>query len=399
SKVVAAQLVSTQLDADDLLRAVAAAFGVAVKEHDKANLIAQIESFMLSLVAKGRRPLLIVDEAQNLAPQAVEELRMLSNFQLKNRALLQSFLVGQPELRNLMRGPQMQQLRQRVIAAFHLNALDGDETRAYIEHRLRHVGWKGDRHHREPAAPGDPARTAATRAEEEDPLMGSARDTPGVVMCVVGARPNYMKMAPLLRAFRAHPALPRPVLVHTGQHYDPMMNDRLFEDLELPRPDINLEVGSATHAVQTAEVMKRFEPVLDQYQPSCVVVVGDVNSTLACSLVAAKKAVPVAHVEAGLRSFDRAMPEEINRVLTDQIAHLLYPPERSAHANLAREGVPPERVCFVGNVMIDSLLSHLARAVPPEHLTRGERRFGVVTLHRPSNVDSPQALAQSLDIL
>ena len=144
TKVVAAQLVSTQLDADDLLRAVAAAFGVAVKDHDKANLIAQIESFMLSLVAKGRRPLLIVDEAQNLAPQAVEELRMLSNFQLKNRALLQSFLVGQPELRNLMRGPQMQQLRQRVIAAYHLNPLDGDETRAYIEHRLKHVGWKGD---------------------------------------------------------------------------------------------------------------------------------------------------------------------------------------------------------------------------------------------------------------
>jgi UDP-N-acetylglucosamine 2-epimerase (non-hydrolysing) len=229
--------------------------------------------------------------------------------------------------------------------------------------------------------------------------MGSARDTPGVVMCVVGARPNYMKMAPLLRAFRAHPALPRPVLVHTGQHYDPMMNGRLFEDLELPRPDINLEVGSATHAVQTAEVMKRFEPVLDEYQPSCVVVVGDVNSTLACSLVAAKKAVPVAHVEAGLRSFDRTMPEEINRVLTDQIAELLYTTERSAHDNLAREGVPPERIHFVGNVMIDSLLSHRARAVPPQNLTRGEKRFGVVTLHRPSNVDSPQALAESLDIL
>jgi len=229
--------------------------------------------------------------------------------------------------------------------------------------------------------------------------MGSARDTPGVVMCVVGARPNYMKMAPLLRAFRAHAALPRPVLVHTGQHYDPMMNGRLFEDLELPRPDVNLEVGSATHAVQTAEVMKRFEPVLDEYQPSCVVVVGDVNSTLACSLVAAKKGVPVAHVEAGLRSFDRAMPEEINRVLTDQIADLLYTTERSAHDNLAREGVPPERIHFVGNVMIDSLLSHRARAVPPESLARGEKRFGVVTLHRPSNVDSPQALAESLDIL
>src|SRR5437588_231065 len=148
SKVVAAQLVSTQLDADDLLRAVAAAFGVAVKEHDKANLIAQIESFMLSLVAKGRRPLLIVDEAQNLAPQAVEELRMLSNFQLKNRALLQSFLVGQPELRNLMRGPQMQQLRQRVIAEFREEfgpaaakapALDNDDPVAGLEKRIAGV--------------------------------------------------------------------------------------------------------------------------------------------------------------------------------------------------------------------------------------------------------------------
>jgi UDP-N-acetylglucosamine 2-epimerase (non-hydrolysing) len=216
-------------------------------------------------------------------------------------------------------------------------------------------------------------------------------------------------MAPLLRAFQAHPALPAPVLVHTGQHYDPMMNGRLFEDLELPRPQINLEVGSATHAVQTAEVMRRFEPVLDEHRPSCVVVVGDVNSTLACSLVAAKKAVPVAHVEAGLRSFDRAMPEEINRVLTDQIADLLYTTERSAHANLVREGITAERIHFVGNVMIDSLLSHRSRAVAPaETLRRAgapadffgpQQRFGVVTLHRPSNVDQPDALSESLDIL
>src|SRR5688572_17138745 len=149
-------------------------------------------------------------------------------------------------------------------------------------------------------------------------LMGSVRDTPGALLCVVGARPNYMKMAPLLRALRAHAALPPAVLVHTGQHYDPMMNDRLFEDLELPRPDINLEVGSGSHALQTAEVLRRFEPVVDEHRPSCVVVVGDVNSTLACSLVAAKKSIAVAHVEAGLRSFDRAMPEEINRILTDQ---------------------------------------------------------------------------------
>ena len=239
--------------------------------------------------------------------------------------------------------------------------------------------------------------------------MGTAGDIPGVVLCVVGARPNYMKMAPLLRAFHARPDLPRSVLVHTGQHYDPMMNERLFEDLELPRPDINLEVGSGTHAAQTAEVIRRFEPVLDDYRPSCVVVVGDVNSTLACSLVAAKKSVPVVHVEAGLRSFDRAMPEEINRLLTDRLADLLYTTERSAEANLAREGIEAERIRFVGNVMIDSLLSHRQHAVPAAEtlrragasadFIRQQERFGVVTLHRPSNVDQADALAQSLEIL
>ena len=228
----------------------------------------------------------------------------------------------------------------------------------------------------------------------------------GPILCVVGARPNYMKMAPLLRAFRAHAGLPPAVLVHTGQHYDPMMNDRLFDDLELPRPDLNLEVGSGTHAVQTAEVMRRFEPVLDDYGPSCVVVVGDVNSTLACSLVAVKKGVPVAHVEAGLRSFDRGMPEEINRILTDQIAALLYTTERGAHDNLSREGIPLERIQFVGNVMIDSLLTHKARAVAPAGTLSAagkaawaKQSFGVVTLHRPSNVDAPDTLSQSLDIL
>src|SRR5580765_6569714 len=151
----------------------------------------------------------------------------------------------------------------------------------------------------------------------------------GPLLCVVGARPNYMKMAPLLRAFRNDGRLPRAVLVHTGQHYDFALNDRLFADLDLPAPDVNLEVGSGSHAVQTAEVMKRFEPVLLRYQPSCVIVVGDVNSTLACTLVGVKLGVPVIHVEAGLRSFDRTMPEEINRLVTDQIADLLYTTERS----------------------------------------------------------------------
>jgi UDP-N-acetylglucosamine 2-epimerase (non-hydrolysing) len=231
----------------------------------------------------------------------------------------------------------------------------------------------------------------------------------GPIACVVGARPNYMKMAPLVRAFGARANIPRAVLIHTGQHYDVEMNARLFADLELPAPDLNLEVGSGTHAAQTAEIMRRFEPVLDELLPSCVIVVGDVNSTLACSLVASKKRIAVVHVEAGLRSFDRNMPEELNRVLTDQIADRLYTTERVAAENLAREGIDRERVRFVGNVMIDSLLRHQRRAIAPmDTLTAagqagnfvgGIGGFGVVTLHRPSNVDSLPALREALTIL
>lgn len=231
----------------------------------------------------------------------------------------------------------------------------------------------------------------------------------GPIACVVGARPNYMKAAPIVRAFARHgPALPT-VLIHTGQHYDRDMNDRLFDDLRLPRPDVNLGVGSATHAVQTAEVMRRFEPIVDELSPSCVLVVGDVNSTLACSLVAAKKQVPVVHVEAGLRSFDRTMPEEINRVLTDQIADVLYTTERSARANLVREGIAADRIVFVGNVMIDSLLSNRDKAASPHETLRRAgyspamldhpKGFGVVTLHRPSNVDDRDCLASLLGVL
>jgi UDP-N-acetylglucosamine 2-epimerase (non-hydrolysing) len=231
----------------------------------------------------------------------------------------------------------------------------------------------------------------------------------GPLLCVVGARPNFMKMAPLLRAFAAQPRLPTATLLHTGQHYDFALNDRLFADLELPVPDVNLEVGSASHAVQTAEVMKRFEPVVLQLKPSCVIVAGDVNSTMACTLVATKLGVPVVHVEAGLRSFDRTMPEEINRVVTDQLADLLYTTERSAHRNLAREGIAAERAHFVGNLMIDSLHAAQKKAVPPAAtMARAGWRtewieeaagFGVVTMHRPSNVDDPEALAEMVDIL
>ena len=239
--------------------------------------------------------------------------------------------------------------------------------------------------------------------------MYELAQTPGPIMCVVGARPNYMKVAPLIRALRADAAAPRTMLVHTGQHYDVAMNDRLFADLKLRMPDVNLDVGSGSHAQQTAEIMRRFEPVVDASPPSCVVVVGDVNSTLACSLVAVKKGIPVVHVEAGLRSFDRTMPEEINRLLTDQICDVLYTTERSAAENLRREGISMGRVHFVGNVMIDSLLASLQYAVPPSVVFSGsgadtallgrERGFGLVTLHRPSNVDQQGSLIEALTIL
>jgi UDP-N-acetylglucosamine 2-epimerase (non-hydrolysing) len=240
-------------------------------------------------------------------------------------------------------------------------------------------------------------------------MMGAIDPPAGSIACVVGARPNYMKMAPLLRAFRGESSLPAAVLVHTGQHYDVAMNERLFADLDLPPPDLNLGVGSGSHAVQTAETMRRFDPVVAELKPACVVVVGDVNSTLACSLVASKQGTPVVHVEAGLRSYDRSMPEEINRVLTDQIADVLYTTERDALRNLVREGVDETRVHFVGNVMIDALLRHRDRAQAPASTLRSagldpaivERPegFGVVTLHRPSNVDSPDALGEAVALL
>ncbi|MDH4393706.1 MAG: UDP-N-acetylglucosamine 2-epimerase (non-hydrolyzing) [Aquabacterium sp.] len=243
--------------------------------------------------------------------------------------------------------------------------------------------------------------------EHEDRYEASA--LPGPVMCVVGARPNFMKMAPILRALANHrPPIPA-LLVHTGQHYDQGMSHQLFDDLGLPQPDLNLEVGSGSHAVQTAEVMKRFEPALDAHKPGCVLVVGDVNSTLACTLVAVKKSVPVVHVEAGLRSWDRKMPEEINRVLTDQVADRLYTTERSALDNLLREGIAEARVCFAGNVMIDSLVANKPKARPAAHtlqahgvdpaLVAQPGGYGVVTLHRPSNVDDTDTLRALLSVL
>lgn len=218
------------------------------------------------------------------------------------------------------------------------------------------------------------------------------------VLCVAGARPNFMKIAPVMAALAETGITAQ--LLHTGQHYDAAMSDGFFSDLGIPPPNHHLEVGSGSHAVQTAEVMKRFEPVLDGVRPQAVLVVGDVNSTLACALVAAKRGVRVIHVEAGLRSYDRSMPEEINRVLTDQISDLLFTTEKSALANLQREGIDPSRVEFVGNVMIDTLYRNLERAVPAGRtLGAALPQYAVLTLHRPSNVDDPATLAALLDVV
>jgi len=223
------------------------------------------------------------------------------------------------------------------------------------------------------------------------------------IMCVVGARPNFMKIAPVMRALKASDTL-QPCLVHTGQHYDAAMKHAFFDQLDIPEPDVDLGVGSGTHAVQTAEIMLRFEPVLDEHKPAAILVVGDVNSTIACSLVAAKKGIPVIHVEAGLRSYDREMPEEINRVLTDQISDLLFITEADAVANLEREGINRDRVHFVGNVMIDTLRHQLDSATLPEktlsHVTNSKALLGkgyaLLTLHRPSNVDDADILKRLL---
>src|ERR1043166_4011780 len=222
------------------------------------------------------------------------------------------------------------------------------------------------------------------------------------VLIVAGARPNFMKIAPIVAAMKRRPAEFKPIIVHTGQHYDAAMSDAFFRDLDLPSPDVYLGVGSGTHAAQTAAIMSSFEPVVLRENPDWVVVVGDVNSTLACALVCAKLQIKVAHVEAGLRSRDRTMPEEINRLLTDQIADLLLTPSPDADANLRAEGVPPERIRFVGNVMIDSLLQNLERA-RTSHIRSElgviDSDYAVLTLHRPSNVDQRETFARILAAL
>jgi UDP-N-acetylglucosamine 2-epimerase (non-hydrolysing) len=217
------------------------------------------------------------------------------------------------------------------------------------------------------------------------------------ILHVVGARPNFMKAAPVMRALAKWPEV-RQSLVHTGQHYDRNLSDVFFSQLNMPEPDVNLEVGSGSHACQTAEVMTRFEPVVLERKPDVVVVYGDVNSTVAAALVCSKLLIRVAHVEAGLRSFDRTMPEEINRIVTDRLADMLFTPSEDGDINLEREGVPAEKIYRVGNVMIDSLVQLLPAAMQCSKNGLPER-YALVTLHRPSNVDDSASLRSILKAL
>lgn len=228
------------------------------------------------------------------------------------------------------------------------------------------------------------------------------------LVLVAGARPNFIKIAPIISAVKKFNNSINPsnsinyILVHTGQHYDVAMSETFFREFGLPKPDINLEVGSASHAVQTANIMIRFEEVCLKERPDWVLVVGDVNSTMACSLVAAKLDIKVGHVEAGLRSFDRTMPEEINRLVTDALSDLLFTPSADADGNLLREGIPPAKIKRVGNIMIDTLIFHLDKArhlKPYDRFGLKERGYVFVTLHRPSNVDNRASLSIIMECL
>lgn len=222
------------------------------------------------------------------------------------------------------------------------------------------------------------------------------------IMCIIGARPNFMKIAPIMDEIARRSDKLEAMLVHTGQHYDELMSDAFFADLEIPRPNVNLAVGSGSHAEQTAKIMLAFEPVVLEYKPDWLIVVGDVNSTMACTLVCSKLGIKVAHVEAGLRSFDRSMPEEINRLVTDVLVDLLLTPSRDGDANLLREGISPEKIKFVGNAMIDTLYKYLPKARRSKilnNLAVTPFNYGVVTLHRPSNVDDKKVFQGILEAL
>ena len=503
-KVVAAQLVSTQLEAGDLLRSAITAFGVPLKGQSKAELIATLEAYLTLLATQNKRAVLIVDEAQNLSRDAIEELRMLSNFQFGNQALLQSFLIGQPELRDMLLSRSLEQLRQRVIASYHLGPMDREETRSYIEHRLRKVGWDNRPHFDDDAfdeiyqwTSGIPRRinllcnrillatflaegneiTAADvarialeiRAEigeatlSPPPVMGStpahlASDvtatsmqaglqpglpshlsmptltdsvqplptqpqfrnelfTPTVhahtdqafLLLIASSRTCCIRAAALQKAFASRQDLPalKWLMIDAPGRFE--LTSDWCEHMGLRAPDVQMRVPAGTPVAQTADVMRQLDHVLGEYRPAAVIVQNGDDAAMAASLAAHRQGIPILHLEAGLRSFDRSRPQEINAMMCDHMADLLLTSEWVAHDNLTREGIPADRVVFAGNLMMDTMRAMLPQASPPKYtlrqfsqspeLLKAGRGYGVVYLQSQGQSQQVQALADLTAIL
>jgi general secretion pathway protein A len=455
-KVVAAQLVSTQLEAGDLLRSTIAAFGIPLKGNSKAELIATLEAYLTLLATQSKRAVLIVDEAQNLSRDAIEELRMLSNFQFGNQALLQSFLIGQPELREMLLSRSLEQLRQRVIASYHLGPMDRDETRRYIEHRLKKVGWVDRPRFEEDAfdeiyqwtsgiprrinllcnrlllatflAEGDTITSADVarvaleiRAEigeptvsqptsqtyeapprleqaARQPLMapsaqvmapsGPAPDTfpappssllpsgpmrgpkSNAFLLVAGSRTGCVRAAALQRAFSSRADVPTLKLLVINAPGQFELSGDWAEHIGLREPDFNLRLPMGTSVGQFADGMRQLDHLLAEYNPGAVIVQGGDDAALAAALAGHRLGIPIIHIEAGLRSFERSRPREINAMMCDHMADLLLTSEWVAHDNLAREGIPADRVQFVGNVVMDTIRNVLPQASAPKYTLR-----------------------------
>lgn len=422
-RIVAAQIVSTQLDAGDLLRSTAIAFGLATKGLSKAELIATVEAFLTLLATKGKRALLVIDEAQNLDLQAIEELRMLSNFQLGNHALLQSFMVGQPELRAMLTSKPMEQFRQRVIASCHLGPMDRRETQAYVEHRLHKVGWvdrptfdaaafdlifkvsagiprrvnllcgrlllsayladasfidaalvddvanEARSEVGESAVEPTPSHAETLRASPSGPATVVARralaDPAGPMLCVAANRTDDAKMAMLLRVLQARKELPPLLLVRIGESSEFALNDAFLEQIGVDVPTIELDVARGPSPEQIAEVMGEFARVVDLHRPAAVVVIGNSDAALACGLVASKTGCRLAHLEAGRRGTVRDAPEEINRVLLDRLADTHCASEQAAYDCLLAEGASESRILLAGNLLSDAVALALSASDAP----------------------------------
>jgi general secretion pathway protein A len=491
-KVVAAQLVSTQLEAGDLLRSAITAFGVPLKGNTKAELIATLEAYLTLLATQNKRAVLIVDEAQNLSRDAIEELRMLSNFQFGNQALLQSFLIGQPELRDMLLSRSLEQLRQRVIASYHLGPIDREETRRYIEHRLGKVGWQDNPHFDDDAfdeiyqwTSGIPRRinmlcnrlllatflaeghliTAADvarialeiRAEIGEvtpsappagsglaPLAPSVQATPpaglslptltdnisalplqpqfsnplmaphqatslGHVLLVTGSRAGCVRAAALQKAFSSRQDLPalRFLLVDAPGRFE--LQGDWCEHMGLQAPDVSIRVPSGSAVAQAADALRQLDHLFGEYRPAAVIVQSGDDVAMAASLAAHRQGIPILHLEAGLRSFERNRPQEINAMMCDHMADLLLTSEWVAHDNLTREGIPADRVVFVGNLMMDTMRAMLPQAASPKYtlrqfnqspeLLKAGRGYGVVYLQNDGLAQHPESLVELLNTL